>query len=62
MNGLINMTLFLLITNILGALIAIQLFRGDVGPDDHMNFAETYASFVAMYQVQSNLDLSTTPV
>lgn len=45
------MTLFLLITNVLGALIAVQLFRGDVSADNNMNFAETYTAFLAMYQV-----------
>lgn len=52
MNGLINMTLFLMITNLLGGLIAVQLFRGDVPAGNHMNFAETYAAFLAMYQVR----------
>lgn len=52
MNGLWNMTLFLMIVNLLGALIAVQLFRGDVGADNHMNFGETYAAFLAMYQVR----------
>lgn len=53
MNGLINMTLFLMITNLLGGLIAAQLFRGDVAADSsNMNFAETYAAFLAMYQVR----------
>ncbi|KAG8944623.1 calcium channel protein [Tulasnella sp. 424] len=54
MNGLWNMTLFLMIVNLLGALIAVQLFRGDVGAEEHMNFAETYAAFLAMYQVFSS--------
>lgn len=51
MNGLWNMTLFLMIVNLLGALIAVQLFRGDVPADTHMNFGETYTAFLAMYQV-----------
>ncbi|KAG9016762.1 calcium channel protein [Tulasnella sp. 427] len=54
MNGLWNMTLFLMIVNLLGALIAVQLFRGDVKSDNHMNFAETYSAFLAMYQVFSS--------
>lgn len=54
MNGLWNMTLFLMIVNLLGALIAVQLFRGDVGADNHMNFGETYTAFLAMYQVFSS--------
>ena len=48
------MTLFLLITNILGGLVAVQLFRGDVGADNNMNFGETYAAFLAMYQVRDD--------
>lgn len=51
LNGLFNMTLFLLITNVLGALIAVQLFRGDIPAENNMNFAETYTAFLAMYQV-----------
>ncbi|KAG9004060.1 calcium channel protein [Tulasnella sp. JGI-2019a] len=60
LNGLFNMTLFLLITNVLGALVAVQLFRGDLqtpdsNPDQSpMNFAETYSAFLAMYQVFSS--------
>ncbi|KAG9050174.1 calcium channel protein [Tulasnella sp. UAMH 9824] len=54
MNGLWNMTLFLMIVNLLGALIAVQLFRGDVPADNHMNFGETYTAFLAMYQVFSS--------
>ncbi|KAG8896276.1 calcium channel protein, partial [Tulasnella sp. 403] len=54
MGGLFNMTLFLLFTNLLGALIAVQLFRGDIRADDHMNFGQTYTAFLAMYQIFSS--------
>ncbi|KAG8883427.1 calcium channel protein [Tulasnella sp. 332] len=59
LNGLFNMTLFLLITNVLGALVAVQLFRGDIEGDNNpnlspMNFAETYSAFLAMYQIFSS--------
>ncbi|KAG8959952.1 calcium channel protein [Tulasnella sp. 419] len=51
MYGLANMTLFLLLTNFLAALIAVQLFRGDVSQENTMNFSATYNSFLAMYQI-----------
>ena len=46
------MTLFLLLTNLIGGLIAIQLFRGDVPANKEMNFKQTYNAFLAMYQVR----------
>lgn len=52
MSGLINMTLFLLLTNLIGGLIAMQLFRGDLDQDsDEMTFYQTFNAFLAMYQV-----------
>lgn len=52
MSGLINMTLFLLLTNLIGGLIAMQLFRGDLDADsDEMTFYQTFNAFLAMYQV-----------
>jgi hypothetical protein len=49
--GLVNMSLFMIIANYLAALVAIQLLRGDIDPDESMNFSQIYNSFVAMYQV-----------
>jgi hypothetical protein len=46
------MTLFLLLTNLIGGLIAIQLFRGDVPANTEMNFKQTFNAFLAMYQVR----------
>ncbi|KAG8926488.1 calcium channel protein, partial [Tulasnella sp. 417] len=52
--GLWNMILLMMIVNFLGALIAVQLFRGDVGADNHMNFRGIYSSFLAISQVFSS--------
>lgn len=49
--GLVNMSVFLIIANYLSALVAIQLLRGDISPNEAMNFSQIYNSFVAMYQV-----------
>ncbi|KDQ07800.1 hypothetical protein BOTBODRAFT_591897 [Botryobasidium botryosum FD-172 SS1] len=54
MRGLVNMSLFLLLTNFLGALITVQLFRGDIQSTVNMNFAQVYSGFLAMYQVFSS--------
>lgn len=45
------MSLFLLLANFVGALVAAQLLRGDLSSDENMNFKEIYNSFLAMYQV-----------
>ena len=50
-SGLLNMTLFLLITNGLAALAAVQLLRGDMASTGNMNFSQAWVSFLAMYQV-----------
>ncbi|KZO97216.1 hypothetical protein CALVIDRAFT_513490 [Calocera viscosa TUFC12733] len=56
--GLANMTLFLLLTNFIGALTAVQLLRGDVPayPDSAtpMTFNEMSISFLGMYQITSS--------
>ncbi|KAL5522184.1 CCH1 [Sanghuangporus sanghuang] len=52
--GLINMTLFLILANYIGALVAVQLLRGDLPGAVNMNFKEVYNSFLAMYQVFSS--------
>jgi hypothetical protein len=51
MYGLVNMSLFLLLTNFIGALIAVQLFRGDIPANETMNFSQLFNAFLAMYQV-----------
>jgi len=51
-SGLLNMTVFLLITNGLAALAGVQLLRGDMGADANMNFSQIWIAFLAMYQVR----------
>lgn len=56
MSGLFNMILFLLMTVGLAALVAAQLFRGDIPQEDdgehvEMNFKQIFNSYLAMYQV-----------
>jgi hypothetical protein len=54
LSGLFNMTLFLLLTNLIAGLFAMQLFRGDITRNSfnspEMTFYQTNA-FLAMYQV-----------
>jgi len=48
------MTLFLLLTNLIGGLIAMQLFRGDIPSSaGEMTFYQTYNAFLAMYQASN---------
>lgn len=51
-SGLVNMTVFLLITNGLAALAAVQLLRGDLDDSSNMNFSQIWISFLGMYQVR----------
>lgn len=46
--------MFLLLANFLAALFAIQLFRGDIDPNNPMNFLHVGNAFLAMYQVLSS--------
>ena len=39
------MPLFLLLTNYISTLVAVQLLRGDLSNDDTMNFGQIYDSF-----------------
>lgn len=54
--ALLNMTVFLLLMNVLGALIALQLFQGDIPHDGKavIDFANIYNSFLGMYQIFSS--------
>ncbi|KAG6899490.1 hypothetical protein C0993_009751 [Termitomyces sp. T159_Od127] len=54
MYGLANMSLFLIMTNYIAALAAVQLLRGDMGEDTAMNFGDIWTSFLAIYQVFSS--------
>ncbi|KAF8509855.1 Ion transport protein-domain-containing protein [Hysterangium stoloniferum] len=53
-SGLINMTIFLLLTNGLAALAAVQLLRGDLDDSSNMNFSQIWIAFLAMYQILSS--------
>ncbi|KAI5121745.1 hypothetical protein M0805_009034 [Coniferiporia weirii] len=57
--GLVNMSLFLLLANYIGALVAAQLLRGDMSSSETMNFKEIYNSFLAMYQIFSSENWTT---
>ncbi|KAK8858595.1 hypothetical protein IAR55_002824 [Kwoniella newhampshirensis] len=52
--GLFNMVIFLFLVNFLGALMALQLFRGDIPSGDNLTFSQTYNSWLAMYQIFSS--------
>lgn len=56
-SGLMNMTLFLLIMNGLASLVAVQLLRGDLSDTTNMNFSQIWITFLAMYQVCSDLSV-----
>lgn len=58
--GLINMTLFLILANYIGALVAVQLLRGDLPGAVNMNFKEVYNSFLAMYQASCTTSICKT--
>jgi hypothetical protein len=52
------MSIFLLLMNYIGAMIAVQLFRGDVASDVPMNFSQAFLSYLGMYQVGAASDFS----
>lgn len=52
MTGLANMVLFLLLTNYIAALVAVQLLRGDLPESTDMNYAQITMGFLGMYQVR----------
>ncbi|ODO05658.1 hypothetical protein I350_04717 [Cryptococcus amylolentus CBS 6273] len=52
--GMLNMVIFLFLINFLGALMAVQLFRGDLEAGETITFSQTYNSFLAMYQIFSS--------
>ncbi|EPQ27265.1 uncharacterized protein PFL1_05188 [Pseudozyma flocculosa PF-1] len=61
MVGLLNMVLFLLMMVGLAALIAVQLFRGDIPQEDdgewtEMTFKHLFNAFLAMYQIFTSED------
>ncbi|KAG1893620.1 Ion transport protein-domain-containing protein [Suillus fuscotomentosus] len=52
--GLVNMTLFLLLVNLLAALVCVELIRGDMNDSTGLNFGQLWNSFLAMYQIFSS--------
>ncbi|KAG8763613.1 calcium channel protein [Ceratobasidium sp. 423] len=54
MTGLANMVLFLILTNYIAALVAIQLVRGDLPEDTEMNYSQITLGFIGMYQIFSS--------
>ncbi|KAG9119536.1 calcium channel protein [Ceratobasidium sp. 392] len=54
MTGIANMVLFLLLTNYIAALLAVQLLRGDLPEDTDMNYGQISLSFLGMYQIFSS--------
>jgi hypothetical protein len=52
--GLANMTLFLLLVNLLTALVCVELIRGDMTDSTTLNFGQLWNSFLAVYQIFSS--------
>ncbi|ORX40063.1 Ion transport protein-domain-containing protein [Kockovaella imperatae] len=52
--GLWNMVIFLMLINLIAALAAMQLFRGDVPADDIITISQTFNAFLGAYQVFSS--------
>ncbi|KAG0695689.1 Ion transport protein-domain-containing protein [Suillus ampliporus] len=52
--GLANMTLFLMLVNLLAALVCVELIRGDMTGGTTMNFGQLWNSFLAVYQIFSS--------
>lgn len=52
--GLANMTLFLLLVNLLAALVCVELIRGDMTNQATINFGQLWNSFLAVYQIFSS--------
>ena len=48
------MTLFLLLVNLLAALVGVELIRGDMTSQNLMNFGQLWNSFLAVYQLFSS--------
>lgn len=54
--SLFNMSLFLLLINLLSGLVAIQFLRGDLSEGENMNFGDLWTGFLGVYQVFSSED------
>ncbi|KAG1748101.1 Ion transport protein-domain-containing protein [Suillus lakei] len=57
--GLANMTLFLLLVNLLAALVCVELIRGDMNGSTTLNFGQLWNSFLAVYQIFSSENWTT---
>ncbi|EIW66778.1 hypothetical protein TREMEDRAFT_40774 [Tremella mesenterica DSM 1558] len=57
--GMLNLIVFLILINFIGALVAIQLLRGDLTSDQTITFSQTYNSFLGMYQIFSSENWTT---
>lgn len=57
--ALANMTLFLLLVNLIAALVGVELIRGDMTGDTTMNFGQLWNSFLAVYQIFSSENWTT---
>jgi voltage-dependent calcium channel len=53
------MTLFLLLVNLLAALVGVELIRGDMTSNNIMNFGQLWNSFLAVYQIFSSENWTT---
>ncbi|CED84829.1 high-affinity cell membrane calcium channel [Phaffia rhodozyma] len=55
-SGLLNMTLFLVLTILIAAMFALQLFQNDIEQDGQtmITFDQIYNSFIGMYQIFSS--------
>ncbi|KAJ7813738.1 hypothetical protein B0H14DRAFT_2604647 [Mycena olivaceomarginata] len=51
MYGQANMTLFLILVNLIAVLVLVQFLRGDLSADQKMNFGTLFNAFLAIYQV-----------
>lgn len=51
MYGMTNMILFLLLVNFVASLVAVQLLRGYLTPDQTITFGNIYNAFLGMYQI-----------
>ncbi|KAG1851063.1 kinase-like domain-containing protein [Suillus subalutaceus] len=54
LHSLVDMTLFLLLVNVLAALVCVQLIRGDMPDSIALNFGQLWTSFLAVYQLFSS--------
>ena len=60
MSGIVNLVVFVFLITFLAAIFAVQIFRGELPPEDsegdtmRISFFTIYNSFLGMYQVLSS--------